>query len=164
MPSADMLNGNFNFFDASGKQVGNTIYDPTTIRQLANGSWTADPFPGNIIPKDRFDTVANNFLSHNPFTPADTTPGFVDKLGAASEPGGADQVPLVSHAVRYQDRPPVSTPTTRSSRGTRRPITRRSGTAGSTRQTGGSSTRTPFSFRSISRMRWCPTRIRSRRH
>jgi hypothetical protein len=25
-----MLNGNFNFFDAAGKQVGNTIYDPTT--------------------------------------------------------------------------------------------------------------------------------------
>ena len=81
VPSPDMLNGNFNFFDAAGKQVGNTIYDPTTIRQLANGSWTSDPFPDNIIPKDRFDSVANNFLSHNPFTPANTTPGFVDKLG-----------------------------------------------------------------------------------
>ena len=80
VPSPDMLAGNFNFFDSTGKQIGNTIYDPATIRQV-NGSWTSDPFPGNIIPKARFDTVANNFLSHNPFTPADTTPGFVDKLG-----------------------------------------------------------------------------------
>jgi len=81
VPSPDMLNGNFNFFDAAGRQVGNTIYDPATIRQLANGSWTSDPFPDNIIPKARFDSVANNFLSNKPFTPANTTPGFVDKLG-----------------------------------------------------------------------------------
>jgi hypothetical protein len=81
VPSPAMLNGNFNFLDATGKQVGNTIYDPATIHQLANGSWTSDPFPDNIIPKNRIDQVATNFLSHNPFTPANTTPGFVDKLG-----------------------------------------------------------------------------------
>ena len=81
VPTPEMLNGNFNFFNAAGAQIGNTIYDPTTIRQLSNGTWTSDPFPGNIIPKARFDTVANNFLSHTPFTPANTTPGFIDKLG-----------------------------------------------------------------------------------
>ena len=81
VPSPDMLNGNFNFFNAAGQQIGNTIYDPTTIRQNADTTWTSTPFPGNIIPKDRFDAVANNFLSHNPFTPANTTPGFIDKLG-----------------------------------------------------------------------------------
>jgi Carboxypeptidase regulatory-like domain len=80
VPSPDMLNGNFNFFNGTS-QVGNIIYDPLTIQQLANGTWTAQPFSGNVIPKDRFDTVAKNFLSHNPFTPANTTPGFVDKLG-----------------------------------------------------------------------------------
>ena len=72
VPSPAMLNGNFNFLDATGKQVGNTIYDPTTIHQLANGSWTSDPFPGNVIPKERFDAVATNFLSHDPFTPANS--------------------------------------------------------------------------------------------
>ena len=81
VPSPEMLNGNFNFLDATGKQVGNTIYDPATIHQLPNGSWTSDPFPDNTIPKARFDPVTNNFLSHGPFTPANTTPGFVDKLG-----------------------------------------------------------------------------------
>jgi hypothetical protein len=81
VPSPAMLNGNFSFFDTTGKQVGNPVYDPATIRQLAGGSWSADPFPDNMIPKSRFDPVATNFLSHEPFTPANTTPGFVDKLG-----------------------------------------------------------------------------------
>jgi Carboxypeptidase regulatory-like domain len=81
VPSPEMLNGNFNFFNAAGQQIGNTIYDPTTIRQNAAGAWISDPFPGNIIPKGRYDAVANNFLSHNPFTPANTTPGSFDKLG-----------------------------------------------------------------------------------
>ena len=81
VPSTDMLNGNFNFLDPSGRQIGNIIYDPSTIRQNANGTWTSDPFPGNIIPKNRIDPVATNFLSHNPFTPASQAPGFVDKLG-----------------------------------------------------------------------------------
>ena len=80
VPSPEMLNGNFNFLNPAGAQIGNIIYDPTTIRQ-ENGTYTSDPFPGNTIPKNRFDSVANNFLSHNPFNPANTTPGFVDKLG-----------------------------------------------------------------------------------
>src|SRR5882724_4166207 len=81
VPTPDMLNGNFNFLNAAGQQIGNTIYDPTTIRQNADGSWTSTPFAGNVIPKNRFDAVANNFLSHTPFTPANATPGIVDKLG-----------------------------------------------------------------------------------
>ena len=58
VPSPDMLNGNFNFFNAAGQQVGNTIYNPTTIRQNADGTWTSTPFAGNIIPKNMFDAVA----------------------------------------------------------------------------------------------------------
>lgn len=81
VPSPGMLNGDFNFINAAGQQVGNTIYDPTTIRQLANGTWTSDPFAGNIIPKSRFDPVANNFLAKNPFTPQSKAPGFFDRLG-----------------------------------------------------------------------------------
>ena len=81
VPSADMLNGNFNFLDTGGRQIGNIIYDPTTIRQNGDGTWTSDPFPGNIIPKNRFDPVTAKFLANNPFTPASRAPGFVDKLG-----------------------------------------------------------------------------------
>ncbi|HEU0119634.1 MAG TPA: carboxypeptidase regulatory-like domain-containing protein [Bryobacteraceae bacterium] len=81
VPSPGMLNGDFNFLNASGQQVGNIIYDPTTMRQNANGTWTSDPFPGNTIPKNRFDPVTNNFLAQNPFTPANQAPGFLDRLG-----------------------------------------------------------------------------------
>src|SRR5437763_574170 len=81
VPSPDMLNGNFNFLNPAGQPIGNVIYDPATIRQNPDGTWTSTPFAGNVIPKNRFDAVTNNFLSHNPFTPANTTPGLVDKLG-----------------------------------------------------------------------------------
>src|SRR4029077_14342309 len=54
VPSPDMLNGNFNFFNAAGQQIGNTIYDPATIRQNPDGTWTSTPFAGNVIPKNRF--------------------------------------------------------------------------------------------------------------
>ena len=81
VPSPDMLNGNFNFFDACRQADRQhdlrSDHDPPACQRNLD----SDPFPGNIIPKNRFDTVANNFLSHNPFTPANTTPGFVDKLG-----------------------------------------------------------------------------------
>ena len=47
--------------------VGQPIYDPATTRQLANGSWVRDPFPGNIIPLNRFDPVARKLLGLNPW-------------------------------------------------------------------------------------------------
>lgn len=81
VPSPGMLDGNFNFLNAAGTQIGNTIYDPSTIRQNAAGAWISDPFAGNIIPKTRFDPVSANFLGRNPFTPANQAPGFLDRLG-----------------------------------------------------------------------------------
>ena len=81
VPSPAMLGGDFNFLNPAGAQIGNIIYDPSTIRQNASGAWISDPFAGNIIPKSRFDPVANNFLAKSPFTPASQTPGFVDKFG-----------------------------------------------------------------------------------
>ncbi|MBI2685649.1 MAG: TonB-dependent receptor [Acidobacteria bacterium] len=81
VPSPGMYNGDFNFLNASGAPVGNMIYDPTTIRQNAAGTWISDTFPGNMIPKSRFDPVSNNFLAKNPFTAANKAPGFVDRLG-----------------------------------------------------------------------------------
>ena len=48
------------------------IYDPTTSTQLANGNYTRQPFPQNIIPQASFDPVAVKLL---PFFPrANTTP------------------------------------------------------------------------------------------
>ncbi|MFN7921795.1 MAG: carboxypeptidase regulatory-like domain-containing protein [Bryobacteraceae bacterium] len=75
VPSAAMLGGDFNFGG-----IGLPIYDPATTRQNAAGAWIRDPFAGNIVPRARFDTVANNFLAKNPFTPANA-PGTLDRFG-----------------------------------------------------------------------------------
>jgi len=39
------------------------IYDPATSRQLPNGTWIRDPFPGNIVPKDRYSFVTSKILA-----------------------------------------------------------------------------------------------------
>lgn len=48
---------------ADGRPV--TIYDPLTTR-LVNGRYIRDPFPGNTIPANRMDSVAQAILTHVP--------------------------------------------------------------------------------------------------
>src|SRR6266446_9316152 len=62
VPTPDMKNGDFSFGG-----LGNQIFDPTTTRQLANGNWVRDPFPGNIVPLSRFDPVAQKVLQLDPW-------------------------------------------------------------------------------------------------
>ncbi len=69
VPTLDELNGNFNFGG-----VGYPIYDPSTLRQV-NGKWVSNPFPGNIVPKNRFDPAVVNFLGHNPWDPPNNEAG-----------------------------------------------------------------------------------------
>ena len=50
--------------DALGRPViFGQIYDPATSRQLADGTWIRDPFPGNVIPANRLSQVSQNMLS-----------------------------------------------------------------------------------------------------
>jgi hypothetical protein len=67
-PTAEMLQGNFNF---AGVRA-NPIYDPASTRRNANGSWARDIFPGNVIPLNRFDPVALNVLSYDPWVRPNT--------------------------------------------------------------------------------------------
>ena len=68
VPDASMLAGNFSF---AGKGVtANPLYDPLTTTQLANGTWTRTPIPGNLIPTNRIDPVAVKFLALTPWAPA----------------------------------------------------------------------------------------------
>lgn len=47
------------FTDGLGRQVARgAIYDPATFRQLPNGRWVGEPFPGNRIPVSRFSQVS----------------------------------------------------------------------------------------------------------
>jgi hypothetical protein len=63
--------------------VGQTIYDPATTRQLANGNWTRDPFAGNIIPLGRFDPVSRKIVQINPWVPPNA-PGGLNPGGPVS--------------------------------------------------------------------------------
>lgn len=68
MPTADFLNGNFSrHVDSAGALL--PIFDPATT--LADGTRT--PFPGNIIPANRFSRVARNTAA---LLPAPDLPGY----------------------------------------------------------------------------------------
>lgn len=64
MPTADMLKGDFSKVTRNGRPV--LIYDPSTTRPDGAGGFTRDPFPGNIIPANRFSKVAANMLQFVP--------------------------------------------------------------------------------------------------
>ncbi len=70
---SQLLNPAFTRQAKSGTQIGTDalgrpvlygqIYDPATARQLPDGTWIRDPFPGNIIPADRMSAVTKKLLS-----------------------------------------------------------------------------------------------------
>jgi hypothetical protein len=52
--------------DALGRDVlFGQIYNPATTRQLPDGTWIRDPFPGNIIPSDQISRVTQNTLKYD---------------------------------------------------------------------------------------------------
>lgn len=71
VPDLNMLGGDFSFPEAIGG--GFPIYDPRTL-QLVGANWVSQPFAGNVIPKNRFDPVAVNFLGLDPWK-APNNPG-----------------------------------------------------------------------------------------
>jgi len=94
VPTQAELNGNFSF----GGQ-GYPIYDPVTTRQV-NGKWTANPFPGNIIPQSRFNPVTAKFLSHTPWDP----PNNLGGSGILTATGPEQNYGAIStyHSYRYR--------------------------------------------------------------
>lgn len=75
VPEPEMLRGDFSkLVDSQGRQI--TIYDPRTGREeLINGQrvWVRDPFPGNIIPQERINPIAQRILGYMP-KPNTSTP------------------------------------------------------------------------------------------
>ena len=60
-PIDDFRHGDFSkLVDSSGKQI--PIYDPSTTQVLADGTVVRQQFPGNVIPANRIDPVAQNVL------------------------------------------------------------------------------------------------------
>ncbi|MGA2114481.1 MAG: TonB-dependent receptor [Bryobacteraceae bacterium] len=77
-PTPAELGGNFTFGG-----LGSQLYDPLTTTQLANGTWTRSPLPGNIVPASRFDPVAAKIISLNPWVPPNQ-PGSLSSTGPVS--------------------------------------------------------------------------------
>ena len=61
-PTDAMKGGDFSF---GGR--GYPIFDPASTIQLADGTWTRQPVPGNLVPANRFDPVARKILGFNPW-------------------------------------------------------------------------------------------------
>jgi hypothetical protein len=77
--------------DALGRSVRfGAVYDPATARQV-DGRWVRDPFPGNIIPQNRWSPVSRNILEMAPITdPAfDTMLRNIPNLGTCCPHFGA---------------------------------------------------------------------------
>jgi hypothetical protein len=64
VPDPKNFGGDFSNLLALGSQY--QIYDPATIQPAANGRFSIQPFPGNIIPSSRISPMAANILSHYP--------------------------------------------------------------------------------------------------
>jgi hypothetical protein len=55
-PQASALQGNFNTtLQSNGQPI--TVYDPNTTIQTGTNTYARSPFPGNIIPANRFSPV-----------------------------------------------------------------------------------------------------------
>lgn len=67
VPTERELSGDFSdtWVIVGGKPQKITIYDPG-MTSLANGRYIRQPFMGNVIPRDRLNTIAQNVLSYFP--------------------------------------------------------------------------------------------------
>lgn len=72
-PDEAQRRGDFsNLRDAQGRLI--VIYDPATGR-MENGQWVRDPFPGNIIPPERINPIAQRLLENYPLPNITPTSG-----------------------------------------------------------------------------------------
>jgi hypothetical protein len=96
LPQPEFLDGNFSRLlgpqvasDALGNPVlRGAIYDPATFRQLPNGRWVGDMFPGNQIPVSRFSQVSRNLVDL-------IRDGYLPTVRASD-----GSIPLVNNGVR----------------------------------------------------------------
>ena len=66
------------------------IYDPLTTRvDPATGLLVRDPFPGNIIPADRLNAVAQNIGGYYPIPTRDVSNGSANFRSTADQTGYA---------------------------------------------------------------------------
>jgi hypothetical protein len=74
-PTPEMLAGNFSAYS-------NQLYDPgSTTGTFAAGNLSRTPFPGNIIPTNRFSTMWNAIMANKPFAAPQAGAGSITNTG-----------------------------------------------------------------------------------
>jgi trimeric autotransporter adhesin len=89
VPTSRERSGDFSqSVNSAGQLV--TIYDPLTTRvDPATGQMVRDPFPGNVIPADRVNRVAQNILNFYPLPTRDVSDGAANLDATADQTGYA---------------------------------------------------------------------------
>ncbi len=64
VPTPEEANGDFSTLLKLGSQY--QIYDPSTTAPAANGRFSRQPLPGNIVPQSRIDPIARKILGYWP--------------------------------------------------------------------------------------------------
>ena len=106
----EQRDGNFaNLRDSAGRLI--PLYDPATTRANPAGSgFVRDLFPGNILPRQRFDPVSQNLMQFYPLpnrTPTDPFTNSNNFIAANAEKRSMQQfTPKVDH--RFSDRNSLS--------------------------------------------------------
>jgi hypothetical protein len=85
IPLMEMYQGDFRGWTNAQNQMI-PIYDPATTRPRAGGGFERDAFSNNMIPRSRFSTVANNYLSVRPPEMAPNIPGHGITISATPAP------------------------------------------------------------------------------
>jgi len=100
LPTQLERQGNFSqVFNANGSLA--VIFNPFTTRQVG-GQFVRDPFPGNMIPSNMLDPVAQKLLPYwpNPNRAGDPVTGANNFVGTAGLPIGSDQYTVrVDHNI-----------------------------------------------------------------
>jgi carboxypeptidase family protein len=79
-----------------------SLYDPATTEPLPGGGFTRQPFPGGVIPADRFDAVAADILSRYPLPNLPGTANNYRRVG--NEEADSDLVGLrIDHRLSASD-------------------------------------------------------------
>jgi hypothetical protein len=90
-----MLGGDFSSLLALGASY--QIYDPATRVAASGGHFQETPFTNNIVPLNRFNSVAKNII---PFYPAPTSTPAADGTGNLLEPDLAEPLKFRNHLWR----------------------------------------------------------------
>src|SRR5574340_1061570 len=88
VPASEFLDGNFSRLDdPQGRKI--VVYDPGTGRMVGN-TWTRDPFPNNVIPKERINPIAKNILNWMPKPTRERGPNAGYAVNNLFQPGGTN--------------------------------------------------------------------------